>query len=169
MAVVNIKSTAVANADAAVQTQSATYLSGAKKYGFVGNAAIAAADDDGSVMRIGRVHSSWRITSVKIYNDAITGGSWALTLYRTAADGGAAVGAGLYNPTIAGVATASLTGAEVSYSANRAITKIGQTVWEDAGLTSDPGRWYDLGLTCTTAGTAAGNVGWEVEFYQGSS
>ena len=118
---------------------------------------------------MGRVLSSWRILSVNIFNDAITAASWALTLYQTAANGGAAVGAGLYNPTVAGVATASLTGAEVSYSANRPITKIGQTVWEDAGLTSDPGRWYDLGFSCTTAGTAAGNIAWEVEYMAGSS
>ena len=169
MAVVNIKSSNVSNADAAVQTQSATYLAGGKKYSLVGTAAIAAADDDGSFKRIGRVHSSWRILSVKLFNDAITAGSWALGLYRTAADGGAQVGSAVYNPTIAGVATASLTGAEVSYSANRAITKIGQHVWQDAGLTADPGIWYDLAFTCVTAGTAAGNVAWEAEFMQGSS
>jgi hypothetical protein len=168
MAVVNIKSTNVANADAAVQTQSPTHLAGGKKYSLLGSAAIAAADDDGSVIRIARVHSSWRITSVRILNDAIATGSWALTLYRTGADGGAIVGAGLYNTTI-DVATAHLTPIEVTFGTNRAITKIGQTVWEDAGLTADPGRWYDLCLTCTTAGTAAGNVAWEVEYMSGSS
>lgn len=169
MAVVNIKSANVANADAAVQTQSSTHLAGGKKYTLVGTAAIAAADDDASVIRMARVHSSWRITSIRIFNDAIAAGSWACTLYRTAADGGAVVGAGLYNTTVDVATVHTAAPIEVSFGTNRAITKIGQAVWEDAGLTSDPGRWYDLGFACTTAGTAAGNVAWEVEYLSGSS
>jgi type IV pilus biogenesis protein CpaD/CtpE len=169
MAVVNIKSTAVQNADAAVQTQSPTHLAGAKEYTIIGTAAIAAGDDDGSVMRIARVHSSWRLTSIKIFNDAIAAGSWACTLYQTAANGGAAVGAALYNTTIDAATAHTAAPLEVVFGTNRAITKIGQQVWEDAGLTADPGRWYDLGLTCTTAGTAAGNVGWKIDYISGSS
>jgi hypothetical protein len=167
MAVVNIKSTAVQNADAAVQTQSPTFLSGAKKYGIVGTASIAAADDDASVMRIARVHSSWRLTSIKIFNDAIATGAWGLTLYQIASNGGAAVAAGIY-ATAFDAATAHATGLETGFAV-RTIDKIGQTVWEDAGLTSDPNRWYDLGFALTTAGTAAGKVAWDIEYMSGSS
>jgi len=167
MAVVNIKSTAVQNADAAVQSLNPVHLSGAKKYSIVGNAAIAAADDDGSVMRLARVHSSWRITGIKIFNDAIAAGAWGLTLYRIAAEGGAAVAAGIY-ATAFDAATVHPTGLETAFAV-RTIDKIGQQVWQDAGLTADPNLWYDLGFTLTTAGTAAGKVAWEIEYIAGSS
>lgn len=167
MAVVNIKSTAVQNADAAVQSLNPVHLSGAKKYSIVGSAAIAAADDDGSVMRLCRVHSSWRLTGIKIFNEAIAAGAWGLTLYRIAAEGGAAVAAGIY-ATAFDAATAHPLGLETAFAV-RTLDKLGQQVWQDAGLAADPNLWYDLAFTCTTAGTAAGKVGWEVEYVSGSS
>ena len=163
MAVVNTKSTAVANADAAVQTLSSSTLEG-KAYHNLGSVAIAAGDDDGSTLRLMRVHSSWRLLSCLLYCDAITAAAgWTLGLYRTAADGGAQVGTAVYSPGVT-VTSAILTGAEALFSANRAINKIGQQVWQDAGLTADPNLWYDLTLNCVTAGTAAGNIAWNVEF-----
>jgi|SRR5262245_46714849 len=171
MAVVNIKSTAVQNADAAVQTLNPVYFAGAKKYSLIVNAAIAAADDDGSVMRLARVHSSWRIVSLRLFNEAIAAGAWGLTLYQIAANGGAAVAANLYGGPAIDLATAHVaTPLElIGSNATRTLDKMGQAVWQDAGLTADPNLWYDLAFTCATAGTAAGKVALEVEYIAGSS
>jgi len=170
MAVVNIKSLNVQNADSAVQTLNPVHLAGAKKYSIVANAAIAAADDDGSTIRLCRVHSSWRLTSVLLYNEAIAASAgWTLGLYRTAADGGAAVAAACYATALAATA-ASLSGTQLIFNQpTRTIDKIGQQVWQDAGLAADPNLWYDLTFVCTTAGTAAGKIAVEVEYIAGSS
>ena len=62
----------------------------------VGSIAKAASDNDGSTYRIARVHSSWRILSILMFNDAFAAAAgWTVGLYRTAADGGAAVACGL--------------------------------------------------------------------------
>ena len=51
----------------------------------VGTVEIAAADDANSVYRVGRVHSSWRISEIIRYNDAITSGTdYDVGLYDTA-------------------------------------------------------------------------------------
>jgi hypothetical protein len=70
MAVVNAKSVHVQNADAAVQTLSPSATSEGKAARMVGTIAKAASDNDASIYRIGRVHSSWRVTSIWLYNDA---------------------------------------------------------------------------------------------------
>lgn len=67
----------------------------------VGTVEIAAADDNGSVYRLGRVHSSWRISEMTLFNDAITSGAvFDVGLYRTAADGGAVVDANAFADNI---------------------------------------------------------------------
>lgn len=168
MAVVNIKSSNVQNADAAVQTLSPVYMSGAKKYCMLANAAVAAADDDGSTIRLFRVHSSWRLTSILLYNEAIAGSAgYNVGLSRIASEGGAPVSAACYASALA-LTAAAPTGTQLINSV-RTLDKLGQPVWADAGLTADPNLWYDLTVTCGTIGTAAGKVGMEVEFISGSS
>jgi len=166
MAVVNAKSQQVQNADAAVQTLSPASLSEATGKRNLGNIAKAASDNDGSTYRIMRVHSSWRITSIWLYNDVVftSAAGWTVGLYRTAADGGAAVAAAAY---FTGWAPTSinLVGSEYGFGAGaRAPQKIGQQVWQDAGLTADPNIWYDLTIVATTASAVAGNVSWNIEY-----
>jgi hypothetical protein len=97
-------------------------------------------------------------------NDALgAAAGWTLGLYRTAADGGAAVAAACYTSALAPTA-ANMAGTEVSFGTGRLASKIGQQVWQDAGLTVDPNLWYDIVLVATTAGAAAGNVSWNMEY-----
>jgi hypothetical protein len=97
MAVANTKSTQITNADAAVQTLNNQALVDARARVAVATLETAAADDDGSVYRFIRVHSSWRILSIAILNDAITSGTaWDVGLYQTAANGAAAVDVDCY-------------------------------------------------------------------------
>ena len=165
MAVVNAKAPGVANADAAVQTLSPAALSEGKAARNMGTIAKAASDNDGSTYRIMRVHSSWRMTSIWLYNDALAAAAaWTCGLYRTAADGGAAVAAACYFTGWAPTAV-NLVGSEYGFGAGaRAASKIGQQVWQDAGLSADPNLWYDLVVVAATAGAAAGNISWNIEY-----
>lgn len=137
-------------------------LAGGKVRSFADTVEIAAADDDGSTFRIARVHSSWRIRSIRGYNDAITSGTaYEIGLYQTAENGGAVVDADAYASAVS-MATASTAGVEYAFEA-RNIDKIQNRVWQDAGLTSDPNRYYDLVVTATTIGSAAGTLSFDIE------
>jgi len=168
MAVANTKSTLVTNADAAVQTLNNSALSEGRCYVAVATLTTAAADDDGSVYRFMRVHSSWRLLSIQILNDAITAGtSFDVGLFQTAANGGAVVDADCYASAV-DIAAGNAAWLEVGYEA-RDKNLIGQTVWQDAALTADSNRWYDLCMEGNTVGSTAGDISMMVMFTKGSS
>jgi hypothetical protein len=164
MAVVNAKAPGVANADAAVQTLSPNATTEGAVRKSVGSISKAASDNDGSTYRIARVHSSWRILSIMLYNDAFAAAAgWTVGLYRTAADGGAAVVGTAYTGALAPTA-ANQAGQEVGFGTGRLGSKIGQQVWQDANLTADPNLWYDIVVVAATAGAAAGSLSWAIEY-----
>ena len=139
MATANTKSTQVTNADAAVQTLNSSAIAEGTRRGALATLEVAAADDDTSVYRFVRVHSSWRITSIRVYCDAITSGtSYDCGLYQTSANGGAVVDSDAYASAV-DLSSAITTGTQIAFEA-RNISTIGQTVWQDAGLSADPGR-----------------------------
>lgn len=154
MGVVATQSTAVANHLAVPAVVSDVSINGGRKRFATGKVAIAAGDDDTSVFFLLPVHSSWVVTSIKLYHDAITGGTdFNVGLYKadlTDKD------ENCYADAIS-LATASTAGTEVAFEA-RDVALMGQRVWQDAGDTADPGLWYMLALTGVTVGTAAGDV-----------
>lgn len=168
MAVANTKSTEVTNADAAVQTLNAVGVSHGRQYTKLATVETAAADDDGSVYRFVRVHSSWSVVSIRIFCDAITSGTdFDVGLYQTAANGGAVVDADAYINTI-DLSTAIKVGTEIRYGGTNGgangIETIGQKVWQNAGLSADSDRWYDVAATGNTVGSAAGTLSLEVTY-----
>jgi len=163
LAVVNTKSTEVTNADSTPVKATGIHISGGRIYEKVGTVEIAAADDNASVFRFMRVHSSWRISSIELFNDAIASGSaFDCGLYQTAENGGAAVDADCYATDVS-LTSARTTPTDLRFEAMD-IANIEKRVFEDGGLTSDPGRWYDLCLTADTIGTAAGTVSLRVRY-----
>lgn len=155
MAVVNTKAANLTDLDANPPVHPDVTVNGARQRAIVDTVALAAADDDNSVYRLARVHSSWIIPSIRLFNDTITAGTdFNLGLYEV--DTGAAVAESAYADAIS-LATASTVGVEVAYE-NRDINKIQQRVWQDAGLTADPNKYYDLCLKGITVGSAAGDV-----------
>lgn len=116
---------------------------------------IAAADDDGSIYRVGQIPSDAQILQVLISCTAVTGGTdYELGFYQTLATGGAVVSKGtlMTGQTLASALTNANGMSNVSV-ANRA-----KAVWELLGLSANPKTIYDLAFTADTAGTGAGTV-----------
>lgn len=162
MAVVNVKSASVGNADASPQVLNDLQIAGGKVKCLRATVEQGASDSDGSVYRLARVHSSWLIKSVRKFHDAITGGtSYDLGLYRTAADGGAVVDADAYASAVS-LASADAAGTQLAFEA-RDVANMEKKVWQDAGLSADPNLWYDLALTGNTVGAAGGTISLDIE------
>jgi len=152
MAVVNTKTASVTAKDATPNTLGNPRFRTAYDGGSV---SIAAADDDNSVFRVCRVHSSQRIFGVFVTNDAITGGTgYDLGFYRTAADGGAVVDS---NNLVSGATHASARALPTALAFATG-SDYGKRVWEIAGLTADPNLEYDICWTATTVGSGAGTL-----------
>jgi hypothetical protein len=158
MAVVNTKSAYVTALDAAApQDKVLVTLAGGRVREVAGTVEVAAADDDTSVFRLVRVPSNAKIVGIYLYNDALTSGtSYDLGLYQTAANGGAVVDVDAYASAL-DLSSARVAPLECSFEA-RNIDKIQNLVWEDAGLSADPSRLYDIALTANTVGSAAGTI-----------
>lgn len=167
MAVENTKSTHVTNLDQVPQKVNAALVSGGRVREVVESVAVAAADDDTSTYRFFRVWSGWRISSLEVFNDAITGGTdYDAGIYDTAENGGAVVDINAYGDAVS-MATARVAPLDIAYEV-RNITAIKQKVWEDLALSADPGKWYDLVLTGVTVGTAAGDISLRLRYTDGS-
>src|ERR1044072_77476 len=94
MAVVNTKSTAISNRDAAPMVPPPAHLVRGISYQAVGTVEKAGSDSNASVYRVARLRSSDRVSTVHVLNDAITGGtSYDVGLYKTSDAGGAGVAA----------------------------------------------------------------------------
>jgi hypothetical protein len=162
MAVANTKSTIVTNADAAPVTLTPAYVKDGRLREQAATVETAAADDAGSVYRLFRVHSSWRISDILIGHDAITNMTTAdVGVYDTAANGGAVVNVSLFASAL-NMSSASAGLVNHTYEATATnIDKIEKRLWELLGLTSDPNKEYDIAVTATTndpsvAGTISG-------------
>ena len=167
MAVANTLATIVSNLDATPVKRNDLDLSGARVRKIVSTLELAVADDDGSVYRMARVHSSWSVHAIRKYHDAITSGTdFDVGLYRTAEDGGAVVDINAYADAV-DISSADVAGTEIGCEA-RDVANIGNKVWEDAGLTADPNLWYDIAFTGVTVGAAAGTLSAVIEYSAGN-
>lgn len=160
MAVANTKSTAITNLDATPAVKNPLYLMGGVLREARGTVEIAAADCANSVYRLVRVHSSWLISEIKRFNDAITSGTdYDVGLYETAENGGAVKNVNCFADAIS-LASASLTGTQDMFEAgaDEGVEDLEKRVWEYAGDTADPGKFYDLAYTGVTPGSGAGTL-----------
>ena len=158
MAIVDTKSTLVQNFEAKPNQFNPAALLYGRRRGIVGTVSVAAADDDGSKYFLCPIRSSWVIPSIRLFNDAITGGTgYDVGIYDLDL---AAVDDDAYAAALT-LATADTAGTEVAFNA-RDITRMGQKVWQDAGVTADPMAWYYLALTADTVGTATGDIAFDV-------
>ncbi len=166
MAVANTKSTAITNLDASPSVRNPLYLQGGVLREAIGTVEIAAADCANSVYRMVRVHSSWRISNIVRFNDAITSGTdYDVGLYQTAENGGAVKNVNCFADAVS-LATGVVVGVEDLFEAgaDEGIEDIEKRVWEYAGDSADPNVFYDLCYTGVTPGSGAGTLTVKVHY-----
>lgn len=157
MAVATPKSTLVSNYEADPPAMNAARDHRGRLRAAVATVEVAAAEDDGSKYVMVPVHSSWRVQHIWLYNDAITGGTaYDVGLYETAANGGAAVDDDAYASAV-DLSSARTAPLDAAFEA-RDIANVTRQVWQDAGLSADPNKFYNLALTADTAGSGAGTI-----------
>ena len=144
---------------------------------FMDTIAAATGDiDDNDIIYMAEVPSNSKIVSIKLYNDDLdSGGSPAVAtdvgLYNggtmfndtdgstTAYAAEAVIGRDAYATAITTLQAANTSGVECAYEA-RNVNAVANFVWEDGGLTSDPGVPLRIALTMETAAAtaAAGDI-----------
>ena len=154
MAVVNTTTASIASADAA---SSKFARMGEPEVVFAGTAEIANGDSIGSTIRLLRVPSHLRLTALELSSDAIASAAADVGVYDIAPNGSAVVDADEFGSAVS-LATAQDKTNVLQEAAATDIAKCGQPLWQRLGLSSDPGKSYDIVLTLTAAATAAGTV-----------
>jgi hypothetical protein len=169
MGVANIKSTIVTKLDAVPRGSVPLALAGARLREQVATVEVAAADDNNSVYRFFRVHSSWRVSALLLLNDAIASGTaFDIGVYETAENGGAVVDADLYGSDVSMASARAATGpVDLTYEALN-VDQIEKSLWQllatALGVTADPKREFDICLTADTVGTAAGTISMRLQY-----
>lgn len=167
MAVVNLKGTAITNADAKVLNNARVFRASLMEA--VGTVELANGDSIASTYRLCRVPSNARISRVLLSCDAITSGAGDIGVYKTARDGGAVVDVDFF-ASAQSIASA-LVHSDISHEADPADAGAGwghadveKPLWQALGLSADPYLEYDIALTLTAAAAAAGTVSMKVQF-----
>ena len=145
-----------ANLVANKKTEAYKVGSGSEPFILVGTVSVAAADDDGSIFRVfASVPSNAIPISLEVVNTAITGGT--------------SYGFGLYRANLGSVVNATVLASAIDMSSARTIAtsnNVGlsaltlgelRTLASLSGATN-PDDSYDIALTATTVGTAAGTI-----------
>ena len=129
-----------------------------------GTVALASGDlGANDTVMLAPIPSNASITSIKLFNDALDSGTTNTAdvgLYTTAL---AVVDADAYASVITSLRSAVTTGTEVAFEA-RDINKMGQKVWQDAGLSSDPALTNFVGIGFPAAGNTAGDLSFIIEY-----
>ena len=160
----NVNTDLVTNFVAVPQVlNSAQQLHGVKRVA-QGTIALAAGDLSATdTVMLAPIPSNASITSIKLFNDDLDS-STVITadvgLYKQDLS---VVDADAYASAITSLRAAVTTGTEVAFEA-RNINKMGQKVWQDAGLTSDPALTYFVGIGFPAAGDQAGDLSFIIEY-----
>lgn len=126
-----------------------------------GHCAVQAADNDTSTYRLVRLPANAVVKSIKLYNTAITAGTvYDFGLFSV---GGAVLVGNCYANDLD--LSSANSGLEIAFQ-NKTLTLHRQTVWQDGGVSADPGDnvYYDLVATGATVGSAAGTIMVVVEY-----
>jgi hypothetical protein len=125
----------------------------------VGKVEVAAADDNNSIYRMGRVHSSWRPMHMWLFNDAIqSGADYNLGLWDIAEAGGAVISENCFGDAVSMTsARAASGGTDIMHEALN-IDDATKAYWEIAGLTTDPNKWMDVCFIGIAVGSGAGGI-----------
>ena len=161
MAVVNFKSQVVTDLDATPVVKTNPLEIGGVVRAAFGTGAFAAADAT-SVGRLTRVPSRARVTRLEAkFDDLGVGGTVDLGLHSS--NGGAVVDADFFASAI-DTDLAAVARTDYTYESGVVtIANRGKRLWEQLGLTSDPGVEYDVTAT-RNAAAGTGNVSLWLEY-----
>lgn len=160
MAAFKTKSNELTNYLATPRTETNAFLSGAFMREKVATLETAVADTTGDVLAFMTIPSGARVSSIELFNDAITTtGSYDVGLYTVDAAGTyTVVSAALFGSAVA-LTSAHVTPLDVTYEATATnIDKIEKRLWELLALTVDPFAVYVIALTATDDTATAGTV-----------
>ena len=132
-------------------------------------ASVTASLSATSVIRLCEIPAHATVDNIRFASAAQGAGAFSLGLYRTNADGGAAVDADFFASIINCAGAVVLTD-ETNESTTNTIAKQNQPIWQAAGVTSPgpaPGTMYDVCATVDTTDvtTGTGAIGVKVHYY----
>jgi hypothetical protein len=159
MAVVNLKSTAITNFEAAPKVPTSSYIHAGMLRESIGTLEVAADNTNASVYRMVRVPSGARISEILIANDAMASATgWDLGVYQTAENGSAVVDDDLFMSAV-DISAGNAQWTPLHFeSASSDMASIESRLWELLSLSADPFCDYDICFTADTVGTGAGTV-----------
>jgi hypothetical protein len=160
----NVNTDLVTNLVAVPQVlNSAQQLHGVKRVA-QGTIALAAGDlSANDTVMLAPIPSNASITSIKLFNDDLDSGTTNTADVGLYKQDLTVVDADAYASAITDLRSAVKTGTEVAFEA-RDINKMGQKVWQDAGLSSDPALTYFVGISFPAAGDTAGDLSFVIEY-----
>jgi len=171
MAVVNVKSTLVTNADATPVVLSSSYQAFGNDTNETGVCAVAASDSAASVYRFFRIPSNARIIDLQVMNDALTSGtSYKGGVLFTAGDGGGVAVTGSDAILFSALSLVAARSAWTSVyfpaiaAGSGAVANTTLRIWELLGLTADTFKLYDLAITAVTPSSVLGNVALQLTY-----
>jgi sulfate adenylyltransferase subunit 1 (EFTu-like GTPase family) len=142
---------------------SAQQLHGVKRVA-QGTIALAAGDLSATdTVMLAPIPSNASISSIKIFNDDLDSATTITADVGLYKQDLSVVDADAYASAITDLRAAVKTGTEVAFEA-RDINKMGQKVWQDAGLSSDPALTYFVGISFPAAGDQAGDLSFIIEY-----
>lgn len=166
MATEALKSSAITNRDATPSVPNNPILEGGILKECVGTVEMTTADS-GSTYRFCQVPSNCRISQIMLFADDVgNAGAMDFGIYQTTANGGAVVDADLFASAV-DINTAALNGTDITYEAATStaqIDDIEKALWVQLGLSADPGIFYDIVGTSTTAAGTGGTVSLRVRY-----
>lgn len=166
MAVETVKSGSITNRDAVPQVKNSAFFDGGMLREVAGMCEVSSGANTSSKYILFQIPSKARVSSLRVYSDAIGTASAAdFGLWDTTANGGAVVDADFFASAV--VLTSILAGTDVAHEA--ASTGLDaddaeKTIWNALGLSSDPNKMYDVVAQLTAGASAAGTLSAKCSF-----
>lgn len=171
MAVVTVKSGQITSRDASPRTFANGANAGGLLREWVDTVEITNGDSIGSKYIFCSVPSNLRVSAVRLKNDAIsTTGAADIGVYRTTADGGAAVKAAAFASAVA-LQSASSVPLDVTHEADPTdgnaddfgLADVAKPLWQVLNLSADPKVMYDIVATLTQAAGGSGTLSLSIQ------
>ncbi len=153
-----LKSTAITNLEATPVVHNNPGAGGIgmerSVYGYL--ASVTASLSATSVIRLVRIPSNAIVNSVRVSSGAQTAGKFDIGVYRTVADGSAAVDQDFFTTDLDCAAAVVDTECVMLATSANTIAKRSQPLWQALGVSADPKCDYDI---CATVHTTAVTTG----------